>query len=224
MTNFAPTRCGGRAFPNRAMPQSTALELASERREPYLIVPANHDKPGVVLVHGFLASPAELKELGQRLAELGHPVLGRQAEGPRHVAMGPARTRTGRIGWLRCARGYEIMSLSPDEVLVVRLRHRRLHVAALCRRQAATARLASSPLSPPLKFRVRNVDIRAALPWPQQGQRMGLCAGWHQAIPDARSRASRASTTATCRCADWWNCAKPPTNWSAALPRSNARR
>ncbi|HAI32163.1 MAG TPA: hypothetical protein DCM48_22015, partial [Thalassospira sp.] len=45
---------------------------------PYLLLP-NGQKQfacGVLLVHGFLASPAELRELGEKFAAMGHAVMG----------------------------------------------------------------------------------------------------------------------------------------------------
>jgi esterase/lipase len=56
-------------------------ETASESGEPFLLMPENAPGIGVVLVHGFLASPAELRELGQTLYERGHPVLGVRLKG-----------------------------------------------------------------------------------------------------------------------------------------------
>ena len=56
-------------------------ETASESGEPFLLMPKNAPGIGVVLVHGFLASPAELRELGQTLYEQGHPVLGVRLKG-----------------------------------------------------------------------------------------------------------------------------------------------
>jgi len=56
-------------------------ETASESGEPFLLMPENASGIGVVLVHGFLASPAEFRELGQTLYEQGHPVLGVRLKG-----------------------------------------------------------------------------------------------------------------------------------------------
>ncbi len=56
-------------------------ETASESGEPFLLMPENAPGIGVVLVHGFLASPAELRELGQTLYERGHPILGVRLKG-----------------------------------------------------------------------------------------------------------------------------------------------
>lgn len=60
-------------------PQYTAInaaETATASGEPYLLIPEQHNDFGIVLVHGFLASPAELRTLGETLAARGHPVIG----------------------------------------------------------------------------------------------------------------------------------------------------
>ena len=57
-------------------------ETATEDPSPYLLIPENGGNGlGVVLVHGFLASPAELKKMGERIAAAGHPVIGVRLKG-----------------------------------------------------------------------------------------------------------------------------------------------
>lgn len=56
-------------------------ETATESGEPYLLIPAKPRTLGVVLVHGFLASPAELRDFGEQLFELGFPVIGVRLKG-----------------------------------------------------------------------------------------------------------------------------------------------
>ena len=51
-------------------------ETATADAAPYLLEPEHPGRLGVLLVHGFLASPAELKDLGHRLVEHGHVVMG----------------------------------------------------------------------------------------------------------------------------------------------------
>ncbi len=58
-----------------------ARETATESGEPFLLLPNNSEKIGVVLVHGFLASPAEVRGVGERLVEAGHPVIGVRLKG-----------------------------------------------------------------------------------------------------------------------------------------------
>lgn len=56
-------------------------ETATESGEPFLLLPKNSSKIGVVLVHGFLASPAEVRGMGEKLVEAGHPVVGVRLKG-----------------------------------------------------------------------------------------------------------------------------------------------
>lgn len=57
-------------------------ETATEDPSPYLLIPEDGGNGlGVVLVHGFLASPAELKNTGERIAAAGHPVIGVRLKG-----------------------------------------------------------------------------------------------------------------------------------------------
>jgi esterase/lipase len=52
------------------------LETASANGEPYFLLPKEPRTVGVLLVHGFLASPAELRDYGEHLHEKGYAVLG----------------------------------------------------------------------------------------------------------------------------------------------------
>ena len=58
-----------------------ARETATESGEPFMLLPKNSSKVGVVLVHGFLASPAEVRGMGEKLLEAGHPVVGVRLKG-----------------------------------------------------------------------------------------------------------------------------------------------
>ncbi|MCP4126494.1 MAG: alpha/beta hydrolase, partial [Gammaproteobacteria bacterium] len=51
-------------------------ETATERSDPFCILPENHKDLGVIMVHGFLATPAEVREFGEQLSVLGYPVIG----------------------------------------------------------------------------------------------------------------------------------------------------
>jgi esterase/lipase len=52
-----------------------AAETATESGAPLLFLPDEPGDLGIVLVHGLLASPAELKGFAERLRDLGYPVL-----------------------------------------------------------------------------------------------------------------------------------------------------
>jgi len=93
-------------------------ETATESGEPYLLVPDRPRDLGIVLVHGFLASPAELKTFGQRLAALGYPVIGVRLKG-HGTSPWDLRERSWQ-DWLRSVRrGYEIMSHLSERICLV---------------------------------------------------------------------------------------------------------
>jgi len=93
-------------------------ETANESGEPYLLMPAKPRPLGVVLVHGFLASPAELRAFGEQLLEHGYPVLGVRLKG--HGTSPWDLRERGWQDWLESVRrGYSIMSaLAPQVALV----------------------------------------------------------------------------------------------------------
>lgn len=89
-------------------------ETATESGEPYLLVPQKPSPLGIVLVHGFLASPEELRELGERLFESGHAVLGVRLKG-HGTSPWDLRERSW-MDWLESVRaGCQLMSgLTPN--------------------------------------------------------------------------------------------------------------
>ena len=136
-------------------------ETASQSGEPYFIVPERPSKPGVVLVHGLLASPAELKALGQRLADTGHPVLGVRLKG--HGTSPWDLRECNWQDWLASVRrGYEIMSHLTEEVLIVGFAtgaSLALHLAAS--RPMGLVGVVS--VSAPLSFRPRSVAFASLI-------------------------------------------------------------
>ena len=136
-------------------------ETASQSGEPYFIVPARPSKPGVVLVHGLLASPAELKALGLRLADRGHPVLGVRLKG--HGTSPWDLRECNWRDWLASVRrGYEIMSHLTEEVLIIGFAtgaSLALHLAAS--RPPGLVGVVS--VSAPLSFRPRSVAFASLI-------------------------------------------------------------
>ena len=136
-------------------------ETASQSGEPYFIVPDRPSKPGVILVHGLLASPAELKDLGQRLAGLGHPVLGVRLKG-HGTSPWDLRERSWQDWLASVRRGYEIMSHLTQEVLIVGFAtgaSLALHLAAS--RPPGLVGVVS--VSAPLNFRPRSVAFASLI-------------------------------------------------------------
>jgi esterase/lipase len=94
-------------------------ETATEDGTPYLIVPPEGGNGlGIVLVHGFLASPAELRELGERIAAAGHPVIGVRLKG-HGTSPHDLLTRSWEEWLDSVRRGYEILSPFAERICIV---------------------------------------------------------------------------------------------------------
>jgi len=130
-------------------------ETATESGEPYLLAQGGGRKLGVVLVHGFLSSPAELRDFGDTLAALGYPVIGVRLCG-HGTSPHDLRDREW-ADWLGSVRrGVEIMSAFADRVCLVGFSTG----GALALRLAAERheKLAGVvAVSVPIKFRNRNL-------------------------------------------------------------------
>lgn len=93
-------------------------ETATARGDPFLIIPAKHKDFGVVLSHGFLATPAEVREFGEQLSALGYPVIGPRLKG-HGTSPWDLRTRSWR-DWLKSvSEAYEIMSAHCSRICLI---------------------------------------------------------------------------------------------------------
>jgi esterase/lipase len=105
-------------FSHERYAEINAQETATESGEPYMLMPKKSNGLGVVLVHGFLASPAELREFGDRLVAAGHPVIGVRLNG-HGTSPWDLRDRDWK-NWQEPVRdGYEIMSAFVDKIALV---------------------------------------------------------------------------------------------------------
>ncbi len=106
-------RARGRSSPHLE-PQGNAATPG----EPYLLLPETRRPLGVVLVHDFLASPAELRPFGDALAAAGYTVVGVRLAG-HGTSPADLRDRSWQ-DWLKSVRrGHEIASLLCDRVCIV---------------------------------------------------------------------------------------------------------
>ena len=132
-----------------------ARETATADAAPYLLHPAQPQRVGVLLVHGFLASPAEVRPLADRLQQAHFRVLGVRLKG-HGTSPWDLRERTWR-DWLdSVARGYEVLRGYCDEVCLVGFSTG----AALSLVHAAGDPAGLSGVvacSPPIRFRNRNL-------------------------------------------------------------------
>ena len=130
-------------------------ETATEDAEPYLFVPDDSEKIGVVLIHGLLSSPAELRAYGESLAALGYPVIGVRLCG-HGTSPWDLRDRSWQDWLASVRRGYEIISAFSDQVCMIGFSTG----GALALRLAAEKpeKLAGvAAVSAPVKFHNRNL-------------------------------------------------------------------
>jgi esterase/lipase/1-acyl-sn-glycerol-3-phosphate acyltransferase len=93
-------------------------ETATADGAPYLLRPPTPSATGIVLIHDFLSSPAELRPFADRLARLGHTVMGVRLAGH---GTSPCDLATRRWDdWLASARrGHRILSAFTDRIVVI---------------------------------------------------------------------------------------------------------
>lgn len=132
-----------------------ALQTQSEDAEPFLFRPEQPRRLGVLLVHGFLASPAEVRGLGEALSQRGYTTLGVRLKG-HGTSPWDLRTRNWH-DWLGSVRrGYETLAPFVDRVCIVGF-----STGASLSLQLATeqpGKLAGiAALCTPLRFKNRNM-------------------------------------------------------------------
>ena len=135
--------------------QINGQETATRSGEPFLFLPEKSVGLGVVLVHGFLASPAELRAFAMRLEAAGYPVIGVRLAG-HGTSPWDLRGRDWQ-DWLEpVRRGFRIMSAFADRICLVGFSTGgalALHLAA--ERPQGLAGVAA--VCAPVKFRNRNL-------------------------------------------------------------------
>ena len=94
-------------------------ESATESGRPFFVLPEDGQREiGVVLVHGFLASPAEMKPFSEKLVAEGYPVYGVRLPG--HGTSPVDLRERSWEDWLRAVQhGYEILAAHVDKVCLV---------------------------------------------------------------------------------------------------------
>ncbi len=130
-------------------------ETATESGAPYLLLPKRANGLGVVLVHGFLASPAELRGLGEKLEADGYTVMGVRLAG-HGTSPWDLRDRKWE-DWLDSVRrGYQIMSAFVERICLVGFSSGgvlSLQLAA----EHPDGLVGVAAISAPVKFRNRNL-------------------------------------------------------------------
>jgi esterase/lipase len=130
-------------------------ETATESGEPFLFLPEERKELGVVLVHGFLASPAEVRPFGEKLKALGYPVIGVRLKGH-----GTSPWDLGERSWQdwleSVRRDYAVMSAFARRICLVGFSTGgalSLRLAANCPERLAGV----AAISVPMKFRDRSM-------------------------------------------------------------------
>ena len=130
-------------------------ETATQSGAPYLLFPDNSKDIGVVLVHGFLASPAELRNLGERICAVGFPVIGVRLEG-HGTSPWDLRDRSWQ-DWLESVRrGCRILSPFVDQICLVGFSTGGSLVLQLAAERPGKL-TGVAAISAPVKFRNRNL-------------------------------------------------------------------
>ncbi|MCI0733590.1 MAG: alpha/beta fold hydrolase [Methylococcaceae bacterium] len=127
------------------------LETATEDSRPFFFLPKQNAGAGVILVHGLLASPAEVRSFGERLFEQGYVVIGVRLKG-HGTSPKDLRERQWEDWYDSVLRAYSILQQYADQI----------HVVGFSTGGALALRLASdqpdsltgvSAISVPIKFR-----------------------------------------------------------------------
>ena len=91
---------------------------ATHSAEPYLLLPQPSRPLGIVLVHGFLASPAELREFGEILSLRGHPVVGVRLRG-HGTSPWDLRERSWENWLASVQQGFDVISAFCERICVI---------------------------------------------------------------------------------------------------------
>lgn len=92
-------------------------ETAHSAREPYLLM-HREDAPGVLLIHGFIASPPELLEYGEHIYSQGFNVLGMRLAG-HGTSPYDLNTRSWEDWYASVKRNFEILAALSSGVFVL---------------------------------------------------------------------------------------------------------
>jgi len=107
-----------RQFSRPAHRAINAQESATADASPFLLHPARPHGVGVLLAHGFLSSPAEMRPLAERLRDANFRVLGVRLKG-HGTSPWDLRERCWEDWLASVARGYDVLGAWCDRICVV---------------------------------------------------------------------------------------------------------
>jgi esterase/lipase len=94
------------------------LETATANPEPFLLTPKTPNGFGILLVHGLLASPAEVREYGEMLCDTGFIVMGPRLSG--HGTSPHALQKRTRVDWYTSVEiGFEILKQKCNNIILI---------------------------------------------------------------------------------------------------------
>ena len=131
-------------------------ETATESGRPFFEMPETDRRDlGVLLVHGFLASPAEVKPFSEKLVTAGYPVYAVRLPG--HGTSPVDLRERSWEDWL-CAvqRGYEILAPHVDKVCLVGFSTRGI-LSLLCASENPENLAGVVVINPPVQFQNKNM-------------------------------------------------------------------
>ncbi len=164
-------------------------ETATESGEPFLLLPEQPKELGIVLTHGFLASPAEVRAFGEKLAALGYPVIGTRLKG-HGTSPWDLRDRSWK-DWLQSVRhAFQIMEGFVERICLVGFSTG----GALSLRFAADqpdCLVGVAAVSVPIKFRSRNM---AFVPMVHRANRFVSWVSTYEGVMPFRSNESEHPT------------------------------
>lgn len=105
-------------FSKKIFQEINKKETATNSGEPYFFLPKRRSKVGILLVHGFLSSPAELAGFGEEMRMRGHNVLGVRLAG--HGTSPFDLQERSWQEWLGSVRrGYRILATITEQIVVM---------------------------------------------------------------------------------------------------------
>lgn len=130
-------------------------ETATADPRPYLLEPADGSPMGVLLIHGFLASPAEVRPLADKLFAAGHTVLGVRLKG-HGTSPWDLRERSWEDWFASVERGLHVLRGICDNVCIIGFSTGGM-LALLQAARAPDEVSAVASICAPLKFRAKNM-------------------------------------------------------------------
>lgn len=132
-----------------------AHETATADPAPFLLRPAAPRPLGVLLVHGFLASPGETRPFGEVLERLGYPVVGVRLRG-HGTSPWDLRERAWRDWFESVQRGYRILAPFCERICIVGFSTGGA-LTLIAASEAPPALAGIVAIAPPFRFRNRNM-------------------------------------------------------------------